>query len=87
MAFPRVAPIGPCGGNRLGRRPYVKSNCFIYLLKTHSLILTKLGRNHPQGPGILSRSYGTFGPDGGQGEGPKGQNHAKFKHLLQHIQK
>ena len=26
MAVPRVAPIGPCG-------PFVKSNCFIFLLK------------------------------------------------------
>ena len=66
--------MGPCGGgggggNRLGRRPYVKSSCFIYFLKMLGRILTKLGRNHPLGPGIQSRSYGTCGPHGGPGRG------------------
>ena len=26
MAVPRVAPMAPAGGSRLGRGPYVKSN-------------------------------------------------------------
>ena len=44
------------------------------------LILTKSGRNHPQGPGIQIRSYGTCGPHGDPKErAPKGQNHANFK--------
>ena len=59
----------PVGGNRLGRGPYVKSNCFIYFLKMHGWILSKLDRNHPQGPGIQSHSYGTCGPHGGPGRG------------------
>ena len=62
MAVPRVAPMGPCG-------PFVKSNCFIFFLKMHGWILTKHGRNHPQGPGIQSCSYGTCGTYGG----PKGR--------------
>ena len=33
--------------------------------------------------GIQICSNGTCGPHGGLGEGPKGQNHVNFKHLLQ----
>ena len=62
LAVPRVAPMGPCG-------PFVKSNCFIFFLKMHCWILTKHGRNHPQGPGIQSCLYGTCGSYGG----PKGR--------------
>ena len=48
MAVPRVAPNGPLWRvTGWGGGPYVKSNCFIYFLKTHGRILTKLGRNHP----------------------------------------
>ena len=49
----------------------------------HGWILTKLGRNHPQGLGIQRCSYGTCGHHGSQGEGPKGHNFANFKLLLQ----
>ena len=64
MAVPRVAPMGPCG-------PFVKSNCFIFFLKMQGWILTKHGRNHPQGLGIQSCSYGTCGSYGGPGGGPQ----------------
>ena len=64
MAVPRVAPMGPCG-------PFVKSNCFIFFLKMHGWILTKNGRNHPQGQGIQSCSNSMCGPHGGPGGGPQ----------------
>ena len=94
MAVPRVAQWAPVGVAGWGGGPklYVKNNCFIYFLKTHDRILTKLGRNHPYGLGIHSCSYSTYGLNGGggggggHGEAPKGQNHANFKHPLQ-IQK
>ena len=35
------------GPNRPLWGPFVKSNCFIFFLKTHGWILTKHGRNHP----------------------------------------
>ena len=70
MAVPRVAPMGPCG-------PFVKSNCFIFFLKMHGWILTKNGRNHPQGQGIQSCSNSMCGPHGGPGEGPKGPKPCK----------
>ena len=66
-------------GNRLGRGPYIKVTVHLLLEEMHGWILTKLGRNHPQGLGIQRCSYGTGGH---QGEGPKGQNFANFK-LLQ----
>ena len=67
--FPGWPQWAPVEGNSLGRGPYVKSNCFIFFLKTHGWILTKRGRNHPWGPGIQSCSYGTCGFQGGPERG------------------
>ena len=45
----------------------------------HGWILTKLGRNHPQGLGIQRCSYGTGGHHGGPGGGPQGPKLCKFQ--------
>ena len=76
-----------------------KVTVHLLLEEMHGWILTKLGRNHPQGPGIQRCSYGTCGHHGGQGfkgvhmvhvatmgargRAPKGQIFANFKLLLQ----
>ena len=47
-----------------------KVTVHLLLEEMHGWILTKLGRNHPQGPGIQRCSYGTCGHNGGPGGGP-----------------
>ena len=51
----------------------------LLLKKCMSWILTKLGRNHPQGLGIQRCSYGTCGHHGGPGGGPQGPKRCKFQ--------
>ena len=55
-----------------GGGPIKKVTVHLLLEEMHGWILTKLGRNHPQGLGIQRRSYGTGGHHGGPGGGPQG---------------
>ena len=72
MAVPRVAPIGPCG-------PFVKSNCFIFLLKMHGWILTKYGGIILMGQGFKVVHMVHVAPMGGPRRGPQGPKLCKFQ--------
>ena len=62
-----------------GGGPMQKVTVHLLLEEMHGWILTKLGRNHPQGLGIQRCSYGTCGHHGGPGGGPQGPKRCKFQ--------
>ena len=62
-----------------GGGPMYKVTVHLLLEEMHGWILTKLGRNHPQGLGIQRCSYGTCGHHGGPGGGPQGPKLCKFQ--------
>ena len=72
---------GGGGGNRLGRRPYVKSSCFIYFLKMLPWSdFNQTWQESSFGAGdSKSFIWYMWPPWGPRERAPKGQNHANFK--------